>query len=279
MKNIPRPNFGQIRRMGWLPTLIVLLLFGAGAVYAQTGGSYSLIWWTVDSGGSGGGDSNTRVIGGSYELMSTVGQPEGVSGLSGGAYSLQSGFWPGYISDSHIYLPTVLKRYPPAPDLVGNFTLTPPGPNFDLGSPVTVNVVVTNQGITPADGFWIDFFINPVTTPTVNTRWNDLCTMQPCYGLAWYVSTLEPGQSINLSSDNRAVDYSIWLGVLPGNTTNLHLYVDSWNPGNDTGSVNELNESNNLFTYPGGVTVNGQVTASEVITAPILPDRPLRLEP
>lgn len=278
MKNLPILNHRLTQRVVWLTAVIALLLIGGGGVYAQTGGSYNLTWWTVDSGGSGGGDGGKQVSGGSYELLSTAGQPEGASSVGGGAYTLQSGFWPGYASDFDVYMPLVLKLYPPAPDLVGSFTLNPPGPDFNTGSPVTIEVVVTNQGIDPADGFWVDFYINPSHTPTVNTRWNDLCSMNPCYGLAWYVAGLEPGQSIGLSSNHPAADYSLWPGHFAGGTTNLQLYVDSWNPGTGSGSVIEMNEANNLYTYPGGVSVTGQIAASEVITAPNLPDRPARLE-
>jgi hypothetical protein len=76
-----------IKRSTFLLALAVLLLAG-GIVLAQTGGGYDLTWWTVD----GGGDT---VGGGGYILVGTVGQPEPGSSLTGGSYTLYSGFWPG----------------------------------------------------------------------------------------------------------------------------------------------------------------------------------------
>lgn len=278
MKNIPPSIFRLTRTLVWLLAPVLLLLVGTGGVLAQTGGDYDLTWWTVDSGGSGGGDSSKQVAGGNYELLSTAGQPEGDTILSGGQYSLKSGFWPGYIQQFATYLPVVLKYYPPAPDLIGSFTLNPAGPTFNAGASVAINVVVTNQGDVSADGFWVDFYINPAATPSVNRRWNDLCTLDPCYGLAWYVSGLAPGQSINLSSTNPAAAYSRWPGYFTGGTSNLQLYVDTWNPGTTFGSVGEKIEENNRFVYPGGVTVTGLALQTEESTTPELPIRPARLE-
>lgn len=276
MEKIPAFNKRLLRPLAWFTTLVVLLLAVAGGAFAQTGGNYDLTWWTVDSGGSGGGDAGKQIAGGAYELLSTVGQPEGAAIIGGGAYVLRSGFWPGYAINYDVYLPIVFKLNPQPPDLVGSFTLTPPGPNFNAGSPVTINVVVTNQGQLPADGFWVDFYINPAHTPTVNHRWNDLCGISPCYGLAWYVSGLGAGQSIALSSNNRIPEYSVWPGYFASGTTNLHLYVDSWNPGASYGSVSELNEGNNLYTYPGAVMVTGLTLSNEEADVQRLPLRPAR---
>ncbi len=278
MKNLPALNNRLAHLAVWLPALILLLLAGTSGVFAQTGGNYNLTWWTIDSGGSGGGDGSKQVAGGTYELLSTVGQPEGSSGISGGAYTLQSGFWPGYISNYNLYLPIIIKLHPLPPDLTGSFTLSPAGPNFSAGSPVTINVVITNHGELAADAFWVDFYINPASTPTVNNRWNDLCGMSPCYGLAWYVPSLGPGQSVALSSNNPARDYSVWPGYFARGTTNLHLYVDSWNPGTSVGSVDERNENNNLYTYPGGVMVTGLSVTNDEPATPTMPDRPIQAE-
>jgi hypothetical protein len=65
--------------------LIAFLLFSIQAVHAARTASYSLDWWTVDS---GGGTSQ----GGSYTLSGTVGQAEPGS-LYGAGYSLVGGFW------------------------------------------------------------------------------------------------------------------------------------------------------------------------------------------
>ncbi len=75
------------RQMAMLGLLCGLAtpLFGQG---------YTIDWYTVDG---GGGVSS----GGTYELRSTIGQPEaGSSALVGGAYTLWGGFWPGLTAGS-----------------------------------------------------------------------------------------------------------------------------------------------------------------------------------
>lgn len=73
----------------WLSLILALLasLLMASVALAQSGGGYTLTWWTVDGGGQ-------QLSGGSYVLMGTAGQPDAGT-LSGGAYSLPGGFWGG----------------------------------------------------------------------------------------------------------------------------------------------------------------------------------------
>ncbi len=73
---------------------------------AQTGGGYDLTWWTVDGGGG-------TLQGEGYTLMGTVGQPDPAPALTGGAYRLVGGFWPGATSRrAFVYLPLVLRQGP-----------------------------------------------------------------------------------------------------------------------------------------------------------------------
>ena len=97
------------RNARWFLALALVLL-GATAVLAQTGGSpsapheatYSLTWSTVDGGGE------MYSVGGAYSLGSTVGQPDaGV--LEGGDYSLVGGFWGGASAVQRLYLPLLLR--------------------------------------------------------------------------------------------------------------------------------------------------------------------------
>ncbi|MEA3397058.1 MAG: hypothetical protein U9R05_06315 [Chloroflexota bacterium] len=95
-----------MKRITLLLALAALLL-AAGAVLAQTGGGYDLTWYTIDGGGG-------MVSGGSYTLAGAAGQPEPGPALTGGGYTLYSGFWPGAGAagpslDKHIYLPLVLR--------------------------------------------------------------------------------------------------------------------------------------------------------------------------
>ncbi len=83
--------------------LVGLLMIGA--VAAQTGGVYSLTWYTVDGGGG-------TASGGGYVVSGTAGQADAGS-LSGGSYALQSGFWGGIGAGGaaggyKIYLPMVI---------------------------------------------------------------------------------------------------------------------------------------------------------------------------
>lgn len=70
----------------------------------QSGGSYDLSWWSVDSGGC------TARTGAGYALAGTIGQPDS-DGLSGGGYTLGGGFWGSGVTVARdkIYLPLVLR--------------------------------------------------------------------------------------------------------------------------------------------------------------------------
>ena len=94
----------------WLIALLVVILPATVSVaLAQTGGSYTLAWWTVDGGGGQSGN-------GAYIVVGTLGQPEAGLGMSGGQFALQGGFWPAGevqvvppVGDQHVYLPLVRK--------------------------------------------------------------------------------------------------------------------------------------------------------------------------
>jgi hypothetical protein len=91
---------------GLTAALVALaLLLIVSTALAQTGGDYDLSWSTIDG---GGGESH----GGGYHLMGTAGQPDAGTALSGGAYTLVGGFWPGAAEASApIYLPVILRQY------------------------------------------------------------------------------------------------------------------------------------------------------------------------
>jgi hypothetical protein len=76
------------------------LLEGAPSVPAN-GTGYSLDWFTLDGGGG-------LISGGSYSLISTVGQPDAGTSTDGG-FTLEGGFWPGTLQPWHTYLPALLK--------------------------------------------------------------------------------------------------------------------------------------------------------------------------
>jgi hypothetical protein len=180
------------------------------------------------------------------------------------------------------FLPIIMNS--PQADLVGSFSLSPNSlaPNH----PVTITVTITNQGTVAASQFWVDFYINPSVPPTdTNQPWNKRCGLNPCYGIAWYISgTVEPGQSITLTStpDSYRVSNTRWAGMFAKGTSDLYVYVDSWNPGVTIGAVAEIDETNNRAEYHGQPTSaevdtpTGDLGSPDVILLDDLPPRPVR---
>lgn len=186
--------------------------------------------------------------------------------------------------DSLLYLPIILRQPTPPlptptstpltpvptatptpqslPDLRGSFRLTPNQTEFFNQQPVTITVTITNDGPVASGPFWVDLYINPRVPPTSGEQlWNDLCELLTCYGLAWRViDGLGPGESITLTStpDSLSVNHSRWLGFFANGTTDLYLYVDTWNSDRDpAGAVAESNEANNRAELHGLTVVNG----------------------
>lgn len=104
------PRFRSSSRFQVALGICALAMFVAvttsGMVYAQSGGSFDLSWWTVDGGGG-------TVGGGTYVLMSTAGQPDAGPALSdaSGRFTLLGGFWPAAVGEEGnpaVYLPLVL---------------------------------------------------------------------------------------------------------------------------------------------------------------------------
>jgi uncharacterized repeat protein (TIGR01451 family) len=163
-----------------------------------------------------------------------------------------------------IFLPVIYRGTvpPDMPDLVVDMSLTPDQSDFQAGEPVTITVVVTNQGTAAAGAFWVDFFINPNPVPVAaNLLWPDTCTLDPCYGIAWHVPAgLGPGESIVLTSspDSYSPEHTIWVGSFVSGTTDLYVYVDSYDPSVIYGAVEESNETNNRFERHG-LSVEGSV--------------------
>jgi hypothetical protein len=159
----------------------------------------------------------------------------------------------GYIYRHH--LPVSIMTPPVRPDLVGSLSISPDRRSFAAGEPVQITAVITNQGNAAAEPFWADLYIDPSTPPTTaNVRWNTVCALRPCLGIAWAIpDTLQPGQVITLTStvNNYSAQYSRWRGWFAQGTTNLYLYVDSWNPTNPLGAVVEDDETNNSFVLSG----------------------------
>jgi hypothetical protein len=106
-----RHSFLRLVLLGLALTLIVVAVWLAGGegraprFALAAAEATQLDWWTVD----GGGGSSS---GGSYTLAGTVGQHDAgpAGGMSGGAYVLHGGFWPGAPPTAHeLYLPMIRR--------------------------------------------------------------------------------------------------------------------------------------------------------------------------
>jgi hypothetical protein len=154
-----------------------------------------------------------------------------------------------------VWLPMMFGE-PLKPDLTVRFAVNPTSPT--AGKDTAIAVTVTNQGTGPASGFWVDFYINPSRAPRVNERWDELCSLEPCFGLAWfYEGTLQPGESVTLNSQPQSAanptgykpESSTWPGFFANGTSRLYALADSWNRGGDAsdpnGALREIDETNN----------------------------------
>jgi PKD repeat protein len=152
-----------------------------------------------------------------------------------------------------IHMPLVAKTG--RPDLTASLSLFPAQSEFTAGERVEIRVQVTNLGFTAVSGFWVDLAINPAQVPSASTgTWDQLCTLSPCYGIAWHVEQpLLPGESITLTStpDSYAAAQTIWPGWFAPGTSDLYVFVDSWEPGSTSGAIQELDEGNNLAELHG----------------------------
>jgi hypothetical protein len=98
------------RKIITLLLFMLLCLMVASAILAapdSPAGGLSIPWWTVDG---GGGTSK----GGQFALSGTAGQPDAAA-MSGGSYTLASGFWNSRVGGiggslgSGLYLPSVVR--------------------------------------------------------------------------------------------------------------------------------------------------------------------------
>jgi hypothetical protein len=164
-----------------------------------------------------------------------------------------------------IYLPLVLYSASQAPDLVvSSVTINPNKTSFTTSESVQISVVIKNQGNAPTTPFWVDLYLNPSRTPALNLIWSQVCSLKPCYGMAWQVSQpLAPGAELTLISttSSYAANYTNWGDRLAAGTTDLYVQADSWNPGKAIGASGDSNLANNLFQI-NGLRVTGQNAAS-----------------
>ncbi|HEU5100955.1 MAG TPA: hypothetical protein VFU22_18145, partial [Roseiflexaceae bacterium] len=176
-----------------------------------------------------------------------------------------------------LYLPLIMKQPAAAPDLVvTSVTLSPNKTSFTSAEQVQITVVIKNQGSAPTTPFWIDLYLNPARTPAFNLIWSQICSLNPCYGIAWQIAQpLAPGAELMLTSatGSYAPSYTNWRERLAAGTTDLYVQADSWNPGKTVGASGDSNLANNLF-HIGGLHVTGQNIAGIGPDPAAIPTRP-----
>jgi hypothetical protein len=253
-------------------TLVISLVTqGAGGTVAITGGGSGLTY--TPNPGFAGVDTFTYTI------------SDGNGGVAAATVTVTVS-----LPTSTIYLPLVMNSAASLPDLVASFSLNPANPT--AAQPVTVTVVITNQGSAGTGAFWVDFYVNPSAPPAgPNVPWNAVSS----YGIAWYIpAPLGPGQSLTLTSvpggycapptQSGSIPgaycnaNTIWPGWFTSGAKDLYLFVDSWNPTVATGAVTESDETNNraerhfLAPLEGGADFDVQML--DVRRPEDLPERP-----
>jgi hypothetical protein len=139
---------------------------------------------------------------------------------------------------------TPTTEVPPAdlPDLVVEKLAVTPEESLGSGQ-VTVTVTIRNEGLSDAEsGFWVELFIDPETTPKLNST-----IVGEAEGVLWYVPGLPSGDTTTLGLDEADERYTNFSGQLPAGRHQFYVYVDAYNTEGQVGLVAEGDESNNLL--------------------------------
>lgn len=139
---------------------------------------------------------------------------------------------------------TPTEGVPPTdlPDLVVEKLAVTPEESLESGQ-VTVTVTIRNEGLSDAEsGFWVELFIDPETTPTLNST-----IVGEAEGVLWYVPSLPAGDTTSLGLDEADERYTNFSGRLPAGRHEFYVYVDAYNTEGQVGLVAEGDESNNLL--------------------------------
>ena len=91
------------RKILFIALVFASLLIITANADAQSGGTYELMWSTIDSGGA------TFSTGGVYELGGTIGQPDASNNMSSGNFGLAGGFWASVNVLSKLFLPLITR--------------------------------------------------------------------------------------------------------------------------------------------------------------------------
>lgn len=132
-----------LRAGGLTVFLLAAILVVGGLAFAQ-GTGYDLSWWTVDGGGG-------AVSSGGYAISGTAGQPDAAAALSGGGYTVYSGFWAGREGTTP----------PGCPDPYE------PNDDFDHASAITPGTTIQAYICDENDRDWFKFDVTAGQTITV----------------------------------------------------------------------------------------------------------------
>lgn len=144
-----------MKRLSILLAVVVALSVSAVTVMAQSGGTFTLNWFSVD--GGGGTASGTG-----FTLASTIGQPDAGT-MSGGQFTIAGGFQSAGIASNKTATPT--RTTTPGATLTPTRTLTPT-------KTLTPTVTPTSCAVKPSKPTLLKPKNNSVTTKTrVVLKW------------------------------------------------------------------------------------------------------------
>jgi len=138
-----------------------------------------------------------------------------------------------------------------------------------------LEVVITNNGSAATDdGFWVDLYIDPTTSPTgINQTW----ATNGGEGLAWGIPfSIAAGESYTLTLDSPLYDASEsnFSGTIAAGAA-IYAQVDAVGP-NAYGSIFESNEDNNIT---GPLTAPVEVTPPAALVNTVVPEALKSLRP
>jgi len=169
------------------------------------------------------------------------------------------------------YVPLVMRNLDTRPDLVVVWI------GVDPNDPAGVEVTIANQGRAPAQGFWVDLYLDPTSPPETNYPWPNLGCI---YGIAWFVQDLPPGAELPLAVGDAFYRdmYSRWPEAYPSGAHDVWAYVDVWAHPQSHGAVDEADEGNNRYgPVSFNATGSGWAGPERMSLEPV-PPRPLRPE-
>ncbi len=107
---------------------------------------------------------------------------------------------------------------------------------------VNVRVKIENRGSQDiTQPFWVDLYVSPAQTPTVNQAWSDICQ----YGATWEVPRLSANESLVLETLQADTVRSNLFRLPEPNVEHIYVLIDSYgDEGN--GAIIERDEENNL---------------------------------